>query len=367
LIGGCCPDDYSCQESGCVFTPAPNTESCGTNSYACPASFNYGCCANGMACGPGTCYSTNIVSLTVFDTFTTTSSGHVKTVTSESINLITPTLLPANTIPVNVATTVEKFIASTSAVDKVVATSSSSGGLTKPQIGGIIAGAVIILVVLLVIGFLILCHLNKVKKAIESNSKSYRSYRTWSQSGRSHKKSSKRPNMEAAPSEPVMAPSDISKHIRHPSEPSPIHAITHEMEGSPPQSGFPFSPNLPTSPQFRQKYASGYAPVATSEPPSPPLQNPLGISSMTPTSDSPMPSPDLRDQNLRFGHLPHVSRPGSATRPQHERQWSEDSNVSGFSQASSTISESDAGKDRSVAGSSSQHSFYGFRWIRPNH
>lgn len=315
-----------------------------------------------MACGPGTCYSTNVVSVTVFDTFTTTSSGHIKTVTSKSLNLITPTLLPANTIPINVATTVAKFIASTSAIDKVVATTSGGGGLTKAQIGGIIAGAVIILLILLVIGALILFRLNKVKKAIESNSKSYRSYRTWSQSGRSHKKSSKRPNIEQAPSEPVMTPSDISKHIRHPSEPSPIHSSTHEMEGSPPQPGFPFSPNLPTSPQFRQKYASGYAPVATSEPPSPPLQDSLGMSSIAP---SPMPSPDLRDQNLRFGHLPH---PGSATRPPHERQWSGDSNASGFSQASSAISESDPGKDSSVAGSSSQRSYYGFKWMRsPNH
>jgi hypothetical protein len=219
-------------------------------------------------------------------------------------------------------------------------------------------------VVILVVAFLILRRLNKVKKAIEESSKSHRSYRTWSQSGRTHKKSSKTRDKEIIQEAPTTTPSDISKHVRHPSEPSPIH-VAHEMEASPSLSSATFSPNSPFAPQHHPKHAGGYAPVATSEPPSPPLQNYPGFSPITPDSDGTVPPPDLRDQNLRFGHHSPIPPPGPSIRPsQHERQWSGDSNASGFSQGSSAFSESDPGVDKSVAGSNSQNSFYGFRWLR---
>lgn len=344
----------------------PNTETCSQGSYLCPASLSYGCCRSGMACGINDCYSTQVQSYTVFETFTKTSSGHVKTITSESIVRVTPT---APSVPNTVSAagaTLAKISSIPSAVDKVAATSPTTGGLTKPQIDGIIAGAVIIVLLILIVGFLILRRLNKVKQAIEASSKSHRSYRTWSQSYRSHKKSSKRPNMVATRSDPAVPPSDISKHVRHPSEPSPVHAMAHEMEASPSLNTFPFSPDLPSSPQFHhhQKYTSGYAPVATSEPSTPPLRDQASFPPGAPGSVGTIPPPDLRDQNLRFGHLSTTPPPESATRPQHGRQWSADSNTSGFSQGSSAISESDPGVDQSTRRSSAQHSFYGFSWIR---
>lgn len=324
-----------------------------------------------MGCGLNECYSTQVISVTVAETFTTTEDGHAKTITSKTTIKQTPTPpSPWSTVP-TAPTTVSKVPIETSPVEKINVPSPSSGGsggLTKPQIDGIIAGAVIILVIILVIGFLIITRLNKVKKAVEANSKSYRSYRSWSQSGRSNKKSGKQRKTEPSRSEPPLASSDIYKHVRHPSEPSPIHAI-HEMEASPALSSFPFSPEMPASPLFQthqRQGGNGYAPVPMSDPPSPPAGDQSSFSPITPSSMGTAPSPDLRDQNLRFGHLPHPSDISpNPNRPQHERQWSGDSNMSGFSQASSGLSDQDTIKGgTSVGESSSQRSFYGFRWIR---
>lgn len=366
-LGGCCPSDYICGTNGCIPSAGvPNTETCGPSSYLCPASLSYGCCRNGMACGLDNCYSTSIQTFTITQKFTTTSSGHVKTITSTSVERITPIKpsLPTEMASNTLFPTIPKFTSNPSAVEKVAATTSSSGGLTKPQLNGIIAGAVILLVIILAVAFIILVRLNKVKKAIEASSRSYRSYRTWSQSGRSHKKPVKARNMEKVRGE-MMALSEDSKHIRHPSEPSPIHVVAHEMEASAPHSGFPFSPDAPLSPQYH-KYTGGYAPVATSEPSSPPLGDyPMFSPYTSPSLDGSSTFTDLRDQNLRFGHLPTTPPPGAISRPaQHERQWSGDSNASKFTQGSSAISESDTGHDTSAAGSSSQRSFYGFKWIR---
>jgi hypothetical protein len=358
-----------CGINGCTPSAGvPITTTCSANSYLCPAAFNYGCCQSGLACGPTNCYSTAVITFTLVETVTTTSSGHVKTITTNSVTKITPSILstPTDVTP-TAQTTISKLATIPTAIAKVDATSPSSGGLTKPQLDGIIAGAVILLVIILVATFLILARLNRVKKALESSK--YPSYATYSQSGRSHKKSPKGRGLEITQVDPMMsAGSDVSKpkHVRHPSEPSPIH-MAHEMDASPSLHSSPFSPT-PISPQFHHTYNGGYnggyAPVATSEPPSPPLRD-HSTFSVSPTipSDGTMPLPDLRDQNLRFGHLPAVPPPGPVTRPtQHERQWSGDSNTSNFSQASSNFSESDPGLDKSNAGSS-ERSFYGFRWM----
>ena len=366
--GGCCPTNYICGLNGCTPSAGvPVTSTCNAGSYLCPAAYNYGCCQSGLACGPSNCYSTEVVTFTLIDTITTTSSGHVKTITSNIVSEITPSVpsVPTTGVTSTAETTVAKVTTIPAAIAKVAATSPNGGGLTKPQLDGIIAGAVILLVIIVVATYLILARLNRVKKAVDASSRQYRSYATWSQSGRSQKMSPKGRGVEVTQVDPMMTASDVSKpkHARHPSEPTPIH-MAHEMDASPPLQSSPFSPS-PISPQYH-KYTGGYAPVATSEPPSPPLRDQYTFSgSPTIPSDITTPLPDLRDQNLRFGRLPAIPPPGSVTRPaQHERQWSGDSNTSNFSQASSNFSESDPGLDKSNAGSSSERSFYGFRWMQ---
>jgi hypothetical protein len=160
----------------------------------------------------------------------------------------------------------------------------------------------------------------------------------------------------------IMAPSEVSRSIRHgsyPSQPPPsLHSSHHEVEApSPPFFNSPWSPR---SPLFNN-YGSGYAPVAASDSSpstgysnrsleSTPAHHPSPIGYF----DIPPRQPDLRDQNLRFGHAT-ARRPGK-----HERQWSESSQTSGISQLSQTssqIAELDAGRD---GGSSFQKVLQGF-------
>jgi hypothetical protein len=300
------------------------------------------------------------------ETFTTTDGGLTETTTSTILNEITPTIpVAATSVPSSGAdNVVPKVTSVASAIAKTAAT--STGGLTKPQLDGIIAGAVILLVVILALAFIIVFRLNKVKKAVESNSKSYRSYHSGTLSGRSKKKPPKAPttlDMETLSVDPfMMTPSEADKSVRHPSQPNPIHSIAHEVDASPALTSHPFIPNAPLSPPHHS-YARGYAPVATSEPPSPPYQNRPGDSptrhGRTPSDAAPV--PDLRDQNLRFGHLDPLSPPPASKRQSlHERQWSGGSNTSKFSQGSSTMSELDG----SGSGESSMiRAIHGLSWI----
>lgn len=337
-----------------------DTQTCGPSSYLCPASLNYGCCQNGLACGLANCYSTSVQTFTELETFTTTDDGHTETIISTILNEITPTIpVAATSVPSSTGeNVVPKVTSVASAILKTAAT--STGGLTKPQIDGIIAGAVILLVVILVLAFVIVFRLNKVKKTIES------SYRSGTRSGHSKKKPPKAPttmDMETISVDPfMMTPSEADKSVRHPSQPNPIHNTAHEVDASPALTSHPFTPTAPLSPPHHS-YARGYAPVATSEPPSPPYQNRPGDSpsghGRTPSDAAPV--ADLRDQNLRFGHIGPLSPPPASKRQSmHERQWSGGSNTSKFSQGSSTMSELDG----SGSGESSMiRAIHGLSWI----
>ena len=148
----------------------------------------------------------------------------------------------------------------------------------------------------------------------------------------------------------MMSPSEASRSVRYPSHPSLVHGSVHEVDGSsssPPVLGSPWSPQ---SPPFNH-HPRGYNPVPTSDSNSSPgYGRNLSVESNPPLGHNPntgyfdigiSPSPDLRDQNLRFGHSPPSPRRPS----QHQRNLSDISNQSEVSAASNSVAELDAGTD----------------------
>lgn len=334
--GGCCPFNYVCGRNGC--TPSAGvyaTETCGVSSYLCPASLGYGCCKNGMGCGISNCYSTEIVTLALTETTTTTEAGVAQTLTSTITTVITPQS------PTGIATTgasgvVPKVTSSPeAAIAKTKASKpSSGGGLTTGQLGGIIGGAVLLLIIVLVATFFIIRRLNKVKGIVEASLSSFSTPR----SRRTRPKTTVTPDLDAMSIDPlIITPSDTSpsmQQISHPTQPSSIHSPHHVPEPSPPFFQSPWPPRLPPY----NNYGSGYAPVATSEGSSSAGYRNPSLESTSGLHQSPVgyfdipPRPDHRDQNLRFGHT--LGRRPS----KHERQWSESSDQSQISQMSQTSS-----------------------------
>lgn len=342
--GGCCPSDYVCGNNGCTPSVGVSfTETCGLSSYLCPASLGYGCCKNGMGCGISNCYSTEIVTLTLTETTTTTDAGVAQTL----VNTLTTAITPQS--PTGIATTgvsgvVPKITSPPeAAIAKTKASKTSSGGgLTTPQLGGIIGGAVLILIVLLVATFFIIRRLNNVKVIVEASRSS--SSGPYSRHSRP-KPAAATPDIDAMSIDPLMmAPSSHTSRsmrqiTRGPAQPPSIHSSHHEVEASsPPFFRSPWSPRSPPYNNYNYNYPSGYAPVATSDstPSSagyrnPSLESTLGLHQSPASYFDIPPRPDLRDQNLRFGH--------TGRRPsKHERQWSESSDQSQFSQVSQTSS-----------------------------
>jgi len=321
------------------LTSVSYTQTCEANSYLCPASLNYGCCKIGMACGLNNCYSTAVETYTLVDTFTTTSSGQVEIITSTTVGETTPpTPSAAATTPNNV---VPEVTFTPTAIPKTAPSSPSTSGLTTPQLDGIIAGAVIILVILLIVAFIIIRRLNKVNKAVKAKSRtSSSSPHSWN----SHRRLRETPDMETMSIDPlIMTPSEFSRSVYQPSQPSAIHSTAYEVEDCPRP---PFdSPHLPRSPPHGY-HPGGYVPIASSDS----LGSGYNNKSLNPTPGNPQnlndsfdipPHRDLRDQNLWFGHSAPRSFPEIDRRPsQHERQWSGSSNQS---QDSSGMSELDAG------------------------
>lgn len=347
-----------------------NTETCGPNSYLCPASVNFGCCHTGLACGITTCYSTAVETFTSTATLTTTKSGVVITYTSKSIERFTPTVpsFPAltGTIP-QIKPTVSSSSTGTGTPTPIAIAKtdyvSSGGGLTKPQLDGIIAGAVVFLVIILAVAFVIVFHLNKVKKAIEASSKSYRSYRSGTQTSRSRHKTSQTQSMVVRFADSRLMDPGQPKDMQHPSHPSPIHVTAYEVDASPHLMNP--TPNTPLSPPLHHTYAGGYAPVATSEPQSPPFRHRASdsLTSHPPNIGGPaVIPPDIRDQNLRFGR--HASNPRTPRPSQHGRQWSGGSNASELSSESAMMSEADTYGSISAVEGTSPRAFIGFGWIR---
>ncbi|KAK1772823.1 hypothetical protein QBC33DRAFT_584156 [Phialemonium atrogriseum] len=127
----------------------------------------------GLGCAANACYVTTPSTYTITETITTTSAGaQIATTTLTATTVLTPTpptALPTSSDPNAVA----KFIPTK--VDKVVASSAPSGNggsLTRAQIGGIIAGAVAMLIIFITLTIIIIKRLNRVAEAIDSRKES---------------------------------------------------------------------------------------------------------------------------------------------------------------------------------------------------
>ena len=147
--------------------------SCPASYYLCPSSFNYGCCQSGLGCAANACYVTTPSTYTITETVTTTNvDAEITTNTLTATTVLTPTpptALPTSSDPNAVA----KFIPTK--VDKVLASSAPSGnggGLTRAQLGGIIAGAVAMLIIFITLTVIIIRRLNRVAEAIDSRKES---------------------------------------------------------------------------------------------------------------------------------------------------------------------------------------------------
>ncbi|KAI1087840.1 hypothetical protein F5B19DRAFT_45350 [Rostrohypoxylon terebratum] len=162
--GGCCPTGYICNQAGCQ-PPAGSSVSltCDASYFACTTS-PYGCCPNGMTCGSYTCYgppSTYLVS----DIVTTTNSiGDTITSVVTSTTVETP---GADATSASTAAFIPKLVASTVSKLPSIETDTSGGGdgLSSSQIGGIIGGAIGLLLVIVVIAGVIIWQLKRTEKA----------------------------------------------------------------------------------------------------------------------------------------------------------------------------------------------------------
>ncbi|CAH0045395.1 unnamed protein product [Clonostachys solani] len=174
--GGCCPDGYLCQTAGNCVPPSgsPYTLGCPASQYLCPSSLSYGCCPSGMGCAVNQCYSTVPVTKTSEMVITTTQSGRTSTYTTRSLSVSTPVAPTRLGNGGGDADGVMKYFPSALAKATPSAEASSSdnsgtGGLTKAQLAGIITGAVAFLVLVIVIAFVVIRHLNKVVAAVASS------------------------------------------------------------------------------------------------------------------------------------------------------------------------------------------------------
>src|SRR5882724_6335437 len=74
--GGCCPTNYVCGVNNCSPSPGVSySQTCGSSSTLCAASFGYGCCKSGYSCWYNSCYATSSVTFTVTETMTTTDAN----------------------------------------------------------------------------------------------------------------------------------------------------------------------------------------------------------------------------------------------------------------------------------------------------
>lgn len=185
FLGGCCPDGYECERAGNCVPPSgsPYTFGCPKSHYLCPSSASYGCCPDHMGCGVNQCYSTEPQTITTTDTITTKRNGKKTTFQTTGTTVSTPAM-PSKTQNINAnmdddEQVVFKYFPSAQA--KVSPTASSkddnggSSGLTKGQLGGIVAGAVIFLAIILLCAFFIIRRLNTVAAAVSNSGNSKQS------------------------------------------------------------------------------------------------------------------------------------------------------------------------------------------------
>ncbi|KAH8600515.1 hypothetical protein B0O99DRAFT_724338 [Bisporella sp. PMI_857] len=214
-----------------------------------------------MGCGLTNCYSTEVVTLTMAEALVTTEDGQLATMTNTIVTTVFPDkptavlsskqsgVLPKETAPVE------------SAIAKTKPSRASSSGLSKAQIGGIIAAAVVLLVILLIISFFIMKRLNNVKRIVEEHSR--KSSSTPRSRQTRQQISTPTTDIYAMSIDPlIMSSSEVARSAQNPSHPSAVHSSHYEVEASsPPAFQSPFLLDLlhPTA------NGNGYAPVAMSD------------------------------------------------------------------------------------------------------
>jgi hypothetical protein len=342
-IGGCCPTNYVCGVNNCSPSPGVSySQTCGLNSYLCAASFGFGCCKSGYSCWYNSCYATSSVTFEVTETITTTDGNFNAYTITTTITTATIPGLPTGTPPTDVI--VAQLTPSATPIPKSAASSGSSSGLTTPELGGIIGGAIFILLALLVATFIILRRLNRAIKVTEmANSGT-------SSSGPRSRRSGQRPlDIDTLSVDPLMmTPSEAGDSMPRPYRLSGSTGIQELETNSPPQFNSPFSPRTPPY----THYPKGYKPVSTTS------ESIYSRSARQDSIELPTP-PSQQNPNAGYFDLPpqsarHRGSAGStppsamSRRPsQHVRQWSNASDQSQVSQASnsSNPAELDAGKD----------------------
>ncbi len=160
---------YICGAHDCQ-APAGVTysQSCPSNYYLCPAEYNYGCCKTGMGCALNACYATTPSTYVLTETFTTTADGQASTATTTSLTVITPT--KPSSLPSDDPNALAKFIPVTLAKTAATSPPSADGpGLTQAQVGGIVGGALALLVVVLAATFIIVRKLHLTAKLVSTS------------------------------------------------------------------------------------------------------------------------------------------------------------------------------------------------------
>ncbi|KAG9230347.1 hypothetical protein BJ875DRAFT_158735 [Amylocarpus encephaloides] len=345
--GGCCPGGYLCGQAGCSPSAGVSySQTCSVNSYLCPASMGFGCCPTGMGCALRGCYATSISTFTLLETIITTdASSSIHTSIATKVTVTTPTT-PTGSIS-SEAGLIAKVPSSAVPIEKTAATGtpSSSSGLTKPQIGGIIGGSVVLLAIILFVTWLILRRLNKVVKVANTNSRTSSSApRSGVLRQRDTTMAERGLDVDAMSIDPlIMGGSQVSSSIRRPSQQSgPWSSLrAHEVEANSPMLYNPNSPFTPQSPPNTHYPGGGYVAVATSDHGHGQRQNslePTPPSSVTPNRDY----FDLPIQSNRDSRDSRHSRRPSA----HGRNWSNASDQSGVSQMSDPAELDAAPEDR---------------------
>lgn len=173
--GGCCRVGTICRRGGRCDQPKDFSVpvQCPTNYFQCPSSLNFGCCRTGMGCAVSACYSTQPSTYVITRTLTTTNADdEVRTTVERETTVSTPS-------PPTVAPTIDSgseddqfvmnkfYPQSVEKVDPII-TPSENGGLTTVQIVGIVVGVVGLLIIVVIIAWIVIRHLNKVVAVVES-------------------------------------------------------------------------------------------------------------------------------------------------------------------------------------------------------
>jgi hypothetical protein len=266
---------------------------------------NYGCCRDGLACGLTTCYENITSSVEITLVLTTTNiSSHYHTITTVVETAYVPSTI--NSVPTTTSQlTVAKISATYSSSATSSATETPSPGLKNSQLGGIIGGAVAAFIIILLLAVLILRRLSTVVRRTEARKSDFSS-----------------PNISGTSSNQLNPNTSVEPLLTHGEGRFVAATATSNPEN------FQRQAQQSESYSYFPPYASAMGYHALSE-------SDLAMQSQT------SPPPDVRDQNLRFGH----PTPSLHSRPSinsHGRQWSD---VSEQSNQSNESYELDAGVD----------------------